>query len=129
MSGASATALLAAGSGVNAADWAQKQAAAKHRASTLERVREAKQARLTCSELFCSKGLGSLLLIPSLGLGGFVTVPTNTGAWRVQNARMEARGCANEQAAVPSRHRRPVTSRLCPPLPLFSRCHLQVLQA
>lgn len=43
-----------------------------------QRVAEAKAQRLTCSEWFCSVGLGTFFSLPFLGLTGLTTVPANT---------------------------------------------------
>lgn len=42
------------------------------------RVEAAKAQKLTVSEWICSKGLGTLLTLPFLGLTGLTSVPTNT---------------------------------------------------
>ena len=50
--------------------------AARNRALVAQRVAEAKNAKLTCSEFFCSKGLSWIFsVIPTLGLSGLMTVP------------------------------------------------------
>jgi SPFH domain / Band 7 family len=43
-----------------------------------QKVESVKRARLTCFEAFCSKGLGTLLTLPALGLSGLITVPVAT---------------------------------------------------
>lgn len=43
-----------------------------------QKVESVKRARLTCFEGFCSKGLGTLLTLPTLGLSGLITVPIAT---------------------------------------------------
>ena len=47
------------------------------RASRIEMVRQNKNLKLTFSERFC-KYLGSILLLPTLGLAGIISVPPKT---------------------------------------------------
>jgi hypothetical protein len=42
------------------------------------RVAHVKAQRLTCFELFCSKGLGTFFTIPTAGLSGLISVPAAT---------------------------------------------------
>lgn len=64
---------------VTAAGSASSQAKLSDRTRMLQqRVADAKAQKLSCSEWFCSVGLGALFTLPLLGLTGLTTVPANT---------------------------------------------------